>query len=140
QHGCSASWFGAVPIFTNDAFSTLINRVRTGHGDVILSFGGVSGTDLALGCPDAASLQGQYQKAISTYNVTMLDFNVAAAVLGNAAARERLNLAVAGLQAANPGLIISYTIPVLSTGLTSDSHSLLSNAKLHGVQPRIINL
>src|SRR5439155_7516790 len=47
---------------------------------------------------------------------------------------------VAGLQAVNPGLIISYTLPVLSTGLTPDGGLLLSNAKVHGVRLRIINL
>jgi hypothetical protein len=140
QQGCFASWLGTAPISANDSINFLINRVRAGHGDVILSFGGVSGTDLALACPDAGRLQGQYQRAISAYSATMLDFEVAEAVLTNVAARERLNAAVAGLQAVNPGLIISYTLPVLSTGLTPDSSSLLSNAKAHGVQLRVINL
>jgi len=140
QHGCFASWFGSAPISANDSFNFLINRVRAGQGDVILSFGGGSGTDLALACPDAGRLQGQYQRVISAYNATMLDFEVAEAVLTNAAARERLNIAVAGLQAVNPGLIISYTLPVLSTGLTPDSFLLLSSAKSHGVQLRVINL
>jgi hypothetical protein len=52
----------------------------------------------------------------------------------------RTSSAIAGLQAANPGLTISYTLPVLPTGLTADGLNLLASAKHDGVKIDVVNI
>lgn len=44
------------------------------------------------------------------------------------------------LQAANPGLTISYTLPVLPTGLTPNGVALLANAVQRGVRVDVVNI
>jgi hypothetical protein len=43
-------------------------------------------------------------------------------------------------QAANPGLRVSYTLPVLPAGLTADGVDLLRNTVSHGVQIDVLNI
>lgn len=44
------------------------------------------------------------------------------------------------LQAANPGLTVSFTLPVLPTGLTADGVNMLKDARGAGVRVDVINL
>jgi hypothetical protein len=44
------------------------------------------------------------------------------------------------LQAAYPGLTVSFTLPVLPTGLTADGVSMLQDAHAAGVRIDVINL
>ena len=43
-------------------------------------------------------------------------------------------------QAANPGLRVSYTLPVLPAGLTADGVDLLRNTVSHGVLIDVLNI
>ena len=52
----------------------------------------------------------------------------------------RRNQALAQLKAANPGLTISYTLPVLPTGLTADGINVLKSAKANSFYPDVINI
>jgi hypothetical protein len=45
-----------------------------------------------------------------------------------------------GLQAANPDLTISYTLPVLPTGLTASGLNVLASAKRDGVEIDVVNI
>jgi len=48
--------------------------------------------------------------------------------------------ALVGLKAANPGLTISYTLPVLPTGLTADGLNVLASAKHDGLNIDVVNI
>ena len=139
---CNAEWDGTIPF---DQTTTLlphlnsdISFLRSQGGDVTVSFGG-GGQELALTCQDSARLQAQYQRVIDTYHVTRLDFDIEEGAQGDTASYTRRNIALAGLEKANPGLTISFTLPALSTGLEDDSLGLLNNAKAEGVQFSIVN-
>ncbi|HTD22247.1 MAG TPA: carbohydrate-binding protein [Terriglobales bacterium] len=144
--GCGAGWAGLGVILPNDSFpdgTTMLSRInalRSAGGDVIVSFGGANGIELGQACGSAAAVQAQYQAVINKYNVKMLDFDIEGAPIADTAAVDRRNAALAGLQAANPGLIISYTLPVLPSGLTQDGVNLLANAKSHGVKVSVVNI
>ncbi len=138
--GCTASWFGTNPVAGDTTLLPLLNALRAVGGDAIISFGGESGTELGDSCTAAASLQAQYQSVITTYNEKMLDFDIEGLAVTNTAGIDRRNTALAGLQAANSGLVISYTLPVLPTGLTSDGVNILTNAKSHSVNVAVVNV
>jgi hypothetical protein len=144
--GCGAGWAGLGVVLPNDNFpdgttmSSLIGNLRSAGGDVIISFGGANGTEVGQSCTSAAAVQAQYQAVINKYNVRMLDFDIEGAPIADTAAVDRRNTALAALQAANPGLIISYTLPVLPSGLTQDGINLMVNAKSHGVNVSVLNI
>lgn len=84
---------------------------------VILSFGGANGVEPAVNCTSASQLQALYQSVINRYNVKMLDFDIEGGAVSNQASITLRDQALVGLKNSNPGLVISYTLPVLPTGL-----------------------
>jgi hypothetical protein len=143
-NGCNAEWAGTIPLNQTGTYlpnlDSDIQAIRNQGGDVIISFGGQAGQELAMTCSSASSLQAQYQAVINQYQVTHLDFDIEGGEQGDTATYDRRNTALAALQQANPGLSISFTLPSATTGLLSDSLGLLKNAISHGVNFSIVNL
>jgi hypothetical protein len=123
---------------------TQITAVRALGGDVIVSFGGASNQELAEVITDVATLQAAYQAVIDAHNLTHIDFDIEGAAIAQRDSVDRRNLAIAGLQqaaaAAGRTLTVSYTLPVLPTGLTPDGVYLLQSAATHGVTLDIVNV
>ena len=142
---CAASWGGIGPI-TNDALPngttilSLVQGVRAAGGNVIISFGGSLGQELALECSSAASLQAAYQSVINKYSVTMIDIDIEGGAVSNQASITLRDQALKALKAANPGLIVSYTLPVLPTGLVSTGVNILTSAKADGLALDVVNV
>src|SRR5581483_5651209 len=86
-------------------------------------------------CPDVPSLAGQYQAVIAKYRVTMLDFMPE--VYENAQTTARRDAAIAQLRATNPGLKISYTLPMDDLGLSAAEVNMLLGLKS---PPNLINI
>ena len=143
-NGCNADWAGTIPLNQTSIYlpnlDSDIQYIRSQGGDVIISFGGQAGQELAQTCSSASSLQAQYQAVINQYSATHLDFDIEGGEQGDSTTYDRRNTALAALQAANPGLTISFTLPSATTGLLSDSLGLLNNAVSHGVNFKIVNL
>jgi chitinase len=143
--GCAPGW-GGVGSITNDtlpngvSMQTLIQNVRAAGADVIISFGGAFGTELAQSCTDVASLQAAYQAVINRYNAKMLDFDVEGASVMDQASITRRNQALVRLKAANPGLVVSYTLPVLPAGLVDSGVNILRSAKADGLNLDLVNV
>jgi len=121
-------------------YADQINAIRARGGDVIVSFGGEAGTEMALADKDAASLEADYQSIIDRYKLTWLDFDIEGRALRNTAANQRRNAALAELQKKNHGLIISYTLPVDPNGLDKNSIELLTDAVAKGLQVHSVNI
>jgi chitinase len=139
-NGCEATLNGT-PLSQENSMAGAISDLRAIGGDVIMSFGGAAGQELAPTCGDAASLHAQYQSVIDKYQVKGLDFDIEGAAVGNTSANDIRNAALAGLQAANPGLVISYTLQVDPTaGLIPDAINLLQNAQVYGVNVSVVNI
>jgi hypothetical protein len=143
-NGCNAEWAATIPLNQTGTYlphlDSDIQYIRSQGGDVIISFGGQAGQELAQTCSSASSLQAQYQAVINQYSVTHLDFDIEGGEQGDSTTYDRRNTALAALQQANPGLTISFTLPSATTGLLSDSLGLLNNAVSHGVSFSIVNL
>jgi len=141
---CEAAWGGVVPLSQLSTYlpnlDSDIQTVRSEGGDVIVSFGGEAGTELAQSCTSESALQAQYQSIINHYQVSHIDFDIEGAAVTDSASIDLRNKTIAALQAANPGLKISYTLPVLPTGLVSSGISLLQNAISNGVNVNVVNI
>jgi len=142
---CAASWGGIGPI-TNDSLPdgttilSLVQGVRAAGGNVIVSFGGSLGTELALECTTEASLQAAYQSVIDKYSLTMIDIDIEGGAVSNQASITLRDQAMVALKAANPGLVVSYTLPVLPTGLVSTGVNILNSAKADGLALDVVNV
>src|SRR5581483_7255857 len=115
--------------------------IRQRGGDVIMSFGGEAGKEMANVIDDPVALEAAYQKVIDQYKFTWLDFDVEGNNLDKGKAdSERRNTVLASLQKKNPGLIISYTLPVDPKGISEASLALLTDAKAKGVKVHSANI
>src|SRR4051794_40099340 len=142
QGTCNATIDGDTPV-TDAGWNNAINSLRAPGGDVIVSFGGASGTELTS-CSTVASMQAQYKKVIDQFNLTRIDLDIEGSTLDNTAANDRRNQALANLQqeyaAAGRTLAVDYTLPVNPSGLESNSLSLLNNAKSHNLTVNAVNI
>ncbi|MYR16783.1 chitinase, partial [Streptomyces murinus] len=137
--GCTPKWGGVTDV-SSDAVAAQIGALRAKGGDVRVSFGGASGSELATTCTSADALAAAYGKAIDAFKLTKVDFDVEGGALPNTAANTRRAQAIAKLQAQHPGLDVSFTLPVMPEGLTQDGVNLLSNAKANGVKTGLVNI
>ncbi|MFK4110703.1 cellulose binding domain-containing protein [Streptomyces sp. NPDC002176] len=137
--GCTPKW-GGVSDLTADGVAAQIGDLRAKGGDVRVSFGGASGSELATTCSSADALAAAYAKAVDAFKLTKVDFDVEGGALPNTAANTKRAQAIAKLQAAHPDLNVSYTLPVMPEGLTQDGVNLLADAKANGVRVDGVNI
>ena len=128
---CTPKW-GGVTAITDPSIGSDISGLRAAGGDVRVSFGGEAGTELAQDCSSASTLAAAYQSVIKQYSLTQVDFDIEGAAIANTSAINLRDQAIAMLEKEDPGLQVSYTLPVLPSGLTSDGVALLQNAKADG--------
>lgn len=137
--GGNPAWDGRWPMEEN-RYADEVKAIRRRGGDVIASFGGADGKEIAIVETNATRLEAKYQSIIDRYKLTWLDFDIEGDSLDNSNANSRRNEALATLQAKNPGLIISYTLPVDPNGISQESQSLLADAVAKGVKVHSANV
>ncbi|THA29468.1 hypothetical protein E6R18_23840 [Streptomyces sp. A1277] len=142
QGTCNATINGDTPV-TDAGWNNAINSLRAVGGDVIASFGGASGSELAS-CSSVSAMQAQYKKVIDQLNLTRIDLDIEGSTLNNTAANDRRNQALANLQqeyrAQGRKLDIDYTLPVSPSGLESNGIALLKSAKSHNLDVNLVNI
>ena len=136
---CTAAWSNSSSIDSGFMVSD-INNLRAMNGDVAISVGGANGTEPAASCSSPAALQAQYQRVVSAYSLTHIDFDVEGGALTDTATIDRRNKAIKGLESANPSLKVSYTLPVLPSALTQPGIDLLKNAVSNGTRVDVVNM
>ena len=141
--GCVPTWGGytTYPAAGPGAYERAeVLALRAAGGDVVVSFGGAAGTELALECASASQLAAAYQSVIDAYGATHVDFDVEGAALLDTAANTRRAQAVAKLQQINPNLVVTYTLPTETTGLAPSGLAVVENAVGNGVKLGAVNL
>jgi chitinase len=133
------AWDGRTPM-EKDLYHDQIDAIRKRGGDVLISFGGAGGKDLALVETDLRKLEAKYQSVVDRYQFTWLDFDIEGKQLEDDAANQRRNTVLAALQKKNPGLLISFTLPVDPNGISRHSQEMLKDATAKGVKVRSANV
>jgi hypothetical protein len=162
-NACNPEWGGIGPISSDTTFTRDIEELRDRHGDVIISFGGFSadntvadggGPDFELGygggCTTIESLEAAYQAVINRYSVdshrpVALDFDIEGdadsfPIVDGVNTVDLRNQALARLAEDNPGLQISYTLPVAETGFLSSEIDILKSAMKFHVPVAVVNI
>ena len=116
-----------------------------------LEAGGGGVAPLGAATAEAKAIQNlelEYQSVITTYGVNHLDFDIENyTTVNDTVANHIRDEAVKALEAANPGLSVSYTVAVLPSGLStsgagtsSNDYHLLAQAKNDGVTLTTLNI
>jgi chitinase len=141
QSGCTPEWEDdGSPV---GAFASQISAIQASGGNVIISFGGESGGELAQTCTNVSQLTAAYQNVVNTYGVTRLDFDIEGSVLADTAATSLRDQALAALQAEDPAVQVDFTLGVSPSGLptgTGSEYALLQDAQANGVKVSEVNI
>jgi chitinase len=132
---CAPSWDGTDPVPSDTQVGAVINQVRSGGGDVIVSAGGYNGTKLGQVCSSASATAAAYQQVVSAYGLHAFDFDLEEPEIESSTAIANELGAAQILQQQNPGLFISITMPSTTTGANYFGQLLLNQAKSLGFTP-----
>ncbi|AFK20874.1 PKD domain-containing protein (plasmid) [Haloferax mediterranei ATCC 33500] len=124
---------------------TQLTELRDQHGgEVIVSFGGLNGTYLAEATTSASELKDAYATVVDTYDLTYIDFDEESLISRDEESIRRRNEALVMLQDEYPDLHVSYTLPVMPSGLPGHSSNdvlfVLEDAVSKGVELDAVNL
>ncbi len=142
---CTPSWGNYFPVGANGGkFQNEIANFTAAGGQPIISFGGEINHELASVCGSVSALESAYQEVVDHYHVYSLDFDIEGTQLNNLTTinlrNQALNLLQAKEAAMGHPITISYTLPVLPTGLLSNSLALIKSAIANGVKVSVINV
>ncbi|MPY41012.1 hydrolase, partial [Streptomyces phyllanthi] len=136
---CTPAWDGRAKI-GDSAVKSRISALADSGATVRVSFGGASGTELAETCDSASELAAAYGKALDAAGATEADFDVEGDALRDSESVELRSKAIALLQKERPDLTVSFTLPVMPSGLGDESVALLDSANDNSVQVRTVNI
>jgi chitinase len=133
--GCSPTWDGTDPITTDTTVAAAIAKIRGAGGDISVSVGGYGGTKLGQTCGTVAATAAAYQQVVTKYQLKAIDFDLEEPEYENSAAIANELGAAKTLQANNPGLFVSVTMPGTAAGTGWFGTQLLDQAKAIGFTP-----
>ncbi|MFD0008993.1 chitinase [Streptomyces sp. NPDC127178] len=136
---CTPKWNGTTPI-SDSAVKSRISKLKQDGATVRVSFGGASGKEMAASCDGASELAAAYGKALNAAGSTQADFDIEGDELTDSDSVDLRSEAIALLQQERGDLRVSFTLPVMPSGLDDDGVALLESANRHDVQVSTVNL
>ena len=136
---CAAKWNGTTAI-DDAAVTSRISELTASGASVRVSFGGASGKELATVCSSASELAAAYGAALDAAGSAKADFDIEGTTLTDSASVALRSRAIAELQKKRPGLEVSFTLPVMPSGLDADGLALLASANKYDVQVATVNI
>lgn len=138
--GCTPIWGDTLPVSNDPTVSGEISQAESAGASPIVSFGGAGGVELAQSCTTLSQLTSAYQSVINQFGLTHIDFDVEGAAIADTASVNLRFQAIQALEAANSGLTVSVTIPVLPNGPDNNGQTFLQAAKSDGARLDVINV
>ncbi|MET8474228.1 chitinase [Streptomyces sp. NPDC006422] len=136
---CTASWGGHTKI-GDSGVAARLKKLADSGGTLRVSFGGASGDELATTCDSAADLADAYATALDAAGgATHADFDIEGDALKDSAATTRRAEAIALLQKKRD-LDVTFTLPVMPSGLDDDSLDLLEAANDASADVSTVNI
>ncbi|WP_327184524.1 chitinase [Streptomyces sp. NBC_01334] len=137
--GCTPKWNGTNAI-DDSAVKSRISALTESGATARVSFGGASGKELAATCDSVSELTEAYGEALDAAGSTQADFDIEGDELTDSDSVALRSQAIAALQEERPELEVSFTLPVMPSGLDADSLALLASANKYDVQVSTVNL
>ncbi len=137
--GCTPKWNGTNAI-DDSAVKSRISALTESGATARVSFGGASGKELAATCDSVSELAEAYGEALDAAGSAQADFDIEGDELTDSDSVALRSRAIAALQEERPDLEVSFTLPVMPSGLDADSLALLASANKYDVQVSTVNL
>jgi hypothetical protein len=138
--GCTPIWGDTLPVTNDPTVTGEITKAESEGATPIVSFGGEDGVELAQSCPNLGQLVSAYQSVLNTLHVNHIDFDIEGAAIADTATNNLRFQAINQLAGANPGLVVSVTIPTLPTGPDFNGQAFLRQAAADGTRIGVINV
>jgi hypothetical protein len=144
--GCTPVWDdgAGMPVATSPALNQVISSAQRNGVKVTVSFGGASGTELAVSCTSVAQLTAAYRSVIRRFSLTHVDFDIEGGQLTDQASITRRFQAIHALEHGDRHLVVSLTVPSAVHGLRPVDDpgvlALLRRAKAEHVRVDLVNL
>ena len=138
--GCTAIWGDTLPVTDDPTVTSEIKAAEADGAQPVVSFGGADGVELAQSCTSLSSLEAAYQSVITTLHVTHIDFDIEGAAIAYTSSNNLRFEAIKELESANPGLVVSVTIPTFPSGPDADGKAFLRLAKTDGATISVVNV
>lgn len=136
---CTPSWNGTAAVGDSSVTSRVSALKETG-AKVRVSFGGASGKELAETCSSAAKLAAAYGSALDAAGSSLADFDIEGDALTDSDSVRLRSEAIALLQKRRSDLAVSFTLPVMPSGLDDGGVALLESANDNAVQVSTVNI
>ncbi|MFF4402433.1 chitinase [Streptomyces sp. NPDC001480] len=136
---CTPKWNDEYAI-GNSAVKSRISQLKQDGATVRVSFGGASGKELAATCDSASKLAAAYAEALDAAGATEADFDIEGDELTDSDSVALRSKAIALLQKDRDDLTVSFTLPVMPSGLDDDGLALLESANEYDVQVSTVNI
>jgi chitinase len=136
---CTPRWSGSHAL-RDTAVAARVAALKEDGGRVRVSFGGASGKELAAACDSVSALAAAYGEALDAAGTTLADFDIEGDELSDPASVALRSQAIARLQEEREDVEVSFTLPVMPSGLDEDGLALLASANDHGVRVATVNL
>lgn len=136
---CTPAWNGTKAV-DDPAVRSRIAALTASGASVRVSFGGASGPELAEVCDSAPELAEAYGAALDAAGSTAADFDVEGDALKDTTSVDLRSEAIALLQRDRPGLLVTFTLPVMPSGLDDHGMALLDSAAAADVEVTTVNI
>lgn len=141
---CTPTWGGLSTLDQAATINTWITQAQTVHEQVLVSFGGAQGSDLAVSCADPTDLEGAYESVVDRYNLSTIDLDVEGAASLNSTVTARRAQAIAAVQrgrlTAGKPLAVWLTLTVSPSGLEAGGVAAIQQMLLAGVDLAGVNV
>ena len=136
---CTPKWNDENAI-SDATVKSRIAKLKKDGATVRVSFGGASGKELAATCDSVTDLAKAYGKALDAAGSNQADFDIEGDELTDSGSVAMRSAALALLQKERSDLEVTFTLPVMPSGLDSDGLALLESANKYDVQVATVNL
>lgn len=130
---CNPAWDGSRPLLGGNDEKT-IAAIRNAGGDIVISFGGWSGTKLGPNCADSAQYAAAVQKVVDAYKLKYIDFDIENLdELENSVVQDRILGGIKIIKQNNPGVQAIITVGTTISGPTAMNSRVITQAAKLGV-------
>lgn len=141
---CTPTWGGLLTLDRAATVNTRISQAQAANKQVVVSFGGEQGSELAVSCTDPTQLESGYQTVVRRYSLSTIDLDIEASpsLTPTVTARRAQALAAvqqAQAQAGRP-LAVWLTLAVSPAGLEPTAVAAIEQMLLAGVKIAGVNV
>lgn len=141
---CAPTWGGGQALAQATTINSRIRQTQATGNQVIASFGGEAGPELAVSCTNPAQLKGAYQAVVRRYGLTMVDLDIESEKSLDPTVNARRAQAIATLQhaqaTAGKPLSVWLTLAVTPSGLVSTGIATIKQMMAAGVTVSGVNV